>query len=128
MAIFRRECVGIDAGLFDCVGVGSWVAVVAHTGNVVAAIQIKCDGSVAGVERAVNLDSFGRQSNGEIGGAAGVLGDAAAIGHHARREGEFGVYIAIDQRQADDLVRLNGPAQYRVVVLIGGGASVTVTV
>ncbi len=67
----RRECVGLDAELFDCVGVGSRVAVVAHTGNVVAAIQIKCDGSVAGVERAVDLDIRGRQSNGKLGVPAG---------------------------------------------------------
>ena len=45
---------------------------------------------------------------------AGVRGGAVVIGHHTRREGKFGVDIAIDQGQADDLVRLNGPAQYRV--------------
>src|SRR5208337_3620254 len=96
LAVLRRECVGLDAELFDCVGVGRRVSVVAHTGNVVAAIQIKCDGSVAGVERAVDLDILGRQSNGHGGGAGGVRGGAVVIGHHARREGKFGVYIAVD--------------------------------
>ena len=113
-AVLRRECAGLDAELFDCVGVGRRVAVVTHTGDVVAAIQVKRNGSVAGVEPAVHLDILRRQSNGHGGGAAGVPGGAVVIGHHARRERELGVDIAIDQRQADDLVRLNGPAQYRV--------------
>src|ERR1039457_2074245 len=64
--------------------------------------------------RADDLDSLGRQSNGELGGAAGVRGGAVVIGHHARREANFGVYIPIDQGQTDELVPLNGPAQYRV--------------
>src|ERR1035437_7155750 len=74
LAVLRRECAGLYAELFDCVGVGRLVAVVAHTGNVVAAVKVKCDGSVARVERAVDLDSLGRQSNGHIGGAVGVPG------------------------------------------------------
>ncbi len=50
----------------------------------------------------------------KLGEPRGVRCGAVVIGHHARREGNFGVCIAIDQGQANDLGTLNGSAQYRV--------------
>jgi len=54
------------------------------------------------------------QSSGHGGVAGGIRGRAVVIGHYTGREGNLGVDIAIDQGQADDLVRLNGSPQYRV--------------
>ena len=60
LAILRPECAGLYAKLFECVGVGRRVSIVAHTGYVVAAIQVKGNFGIAAVNGAVDLDIRGR--------------------------------------------------------------------
>ena len=112
----RSECVRLHTEFFECGGIGGRIAIVAHAGDVVAAIQIKGNRSVAGVERAVDLHVRGRQAHGHVGSAAGIRGGAIAVGHDARRECQFGVGVTIDQGQALNLIRFDNSSQ-----LSGGG-------
>ena len=114
LAVLRAEGAGLDSKLLYGVGVRRRVAVVAHTGDVVAAIEVESHLRAAAVDGAVDLDIFDVQSGRGGGSAGGVRGGAVVIGHHAGREGDLGVDIAVDQRQTDKLIALDGPAQYRV--------------
>src|SRR6202034_443691 len=114
LTVLRPEGAGFNAKLFHSVGVRRRVAVVTHAGDVVAAIQVESYSRTATIDGAVDLHILDVQPGGESGVAGGVRRGAVVIGHDSGREGDQCIGIAVNQGQIVDLVRLEGPAQYRV--------------
>jgi hypothetical protein len=121
LAVLRAECAGLHAKLLHCVGVGRRVAVVAHLGDVVAAIQIESYAALPPSMEPLICTSSIYSPVAVVGVPVGFEVELLLLAITPGVSETSGVDVAVDQGKTDDLVRLDGPPNTASDVLTWSG-------